>query len=142
MILTQNFHENEFLRSETAESAGIKQNWSSDEHKVNAKFLAHEVLQPIRNFLGQPITITSGYRMTAVNKLVGGSPTSQHLVGQAADFTIKGYVSQYIAQEALLNAISRLKLNYDQLILYPTFTHISYNKDIKKNRKQLIDKRR
>ena len=142
MILTQNFYENEFLRSETADSAGITQRWSTDEHKVNVKFLAHEVLQPLRNFLGQPITITSGYRMAEVNKLVGGSPTSQHLVGQAADFTINGYVSQYIAQEALLNAISRLKLNYDQLILYPTFTHISYNKDIKKNRKQLIDKRK
>jgi uncharacterized protein YcbK (DUF882 family) len=142
MMLTQNFHENEFLRSETAESAGITQRWSSDEHKVNAKFLAHEVLQPLRNFLGQPITITSGYRMAEVNKLVGGSPTSQHLVGQAADFTIKGYVSQYLAQQALLTGIQRLKLTYDQLIFYPNFTHISYNKDIKKNRNQLIDKRK
>lgn len=142
MTFTQNFHETEFLRSETASHAGIKQRWSTDEHKVNAKFLAHEILQPLRNFLGQPIVITSGYRMAEVNKLVGGSPTSQHLVGQAADFTIKGYVSQYLAQESLLVAISRLKLTYDQLIFYPNFTHISYNKDIKKNRKLLIDKRK
>lgn len=51
----------------------------------NLKYLVENALQPIRNRLGFPITINSGYRSPLVNKLVGGSATSQHCRGEAAD---------------------------------------------------------
>lgn len=47
--------------------------------------LIENLLDPIRTALGQPITVSSGYRPTALNKAVGGSKTSNHLYGYAAD---------------------------------------------------------
>jgi len=52
--------------------------------KANLGRLAYEILEPLRNQFG-PILITSGYRSSAVNKAVGGSNTSAHLDGRAAD---------------------------------------------------------
>jgi hypothetical protein len=55
--------------------------------QANAKMLA-ENLQVIRDFLGKPVTVTSGYRPAAKNASVGGSKTSQHLHGEAWDFVV------------------------------------------------------
>ena len=49
--------------------------------------LVEKVLDPLREALGEPIRITSGYRSPELNRLVGGVPTSQHLKGEAADCT-------------------------------------------------------
>jgi hypothetical protein len=51
---------------------------------------AETIMQPIRDHVARPITILSGYRSPALNKAVGGSPTSQHVVAEAGDFTIYG----------------------------------------------------
>lgn len=51
------------------------------------RLLAVLALQPAREALDAPLRITSGYRDAALNRAVGGSPTSQHLVAQAADVT-------------------------------------------------------
>lgn len=48
--------------------------------------LTHAVLQPLRDELGTPVTITSGYRSPQLNSLVGGSKTCQHMRGEAVDF--------------------------------------------------------
>lgn len=48
------------------------------------------LLQCIREHFGKPITITSGYRTAAHNAAVGGSKSSQHLLGRAADFYVEG----------------------------------------------------
>ena len=69
------------------------------------RILCHDILEPIRENIGYPLIVNSGYRSSAVNKSVGGVPTSQHLLGQAADihcsldtkdlyFTIAGMVSK------------------------------------------------
>jgi uncharacterized protein YcbK (DUF882 family) len=52
--------------------------------------LAIEILQPIRDAWGSSIVVTSGFRAVKVNKAVGGSPTSQHCSGSAADLKVGG----------------------------------------------------
>lgn len=94
------------------------------------------VLQPLRDKVGKPIIITSGYRNWQVNKLVGGAvdahgnPISQHCKGQAADFNIKG-----MSIAATIDFIKKSGIEYDQLINeFDKWVHISFNKG--KNRKQ------
>ena len=55
------------------------------------------LLEPIRAKFG-PVRVTSGFRGTSVNKAVGGSPTSQHSKGEAADIQIAGVPSETIAR--------------------------------------------
>ena len=83
-------------------------------------------------------TITSAKRSIADNKAAGGAPNSQHLFGEAID--IKPYGSTPYSR--LLEHIHSYSDNvhvFDQLILYPTFIHISFGK---RNRRQVIDKRK
>lgn len=87
-------------------------------------------LQPIRDLIKKPIIITSGYRNSQVNKLVGGKPNSQHNKGQAVDFIIKGMSPQQIIDKIIASGIE-----YDQLINeHDQWVHISYHKG--NNRKQ------
>ena len=82
-------------------------------------------------------TITSARRTPEQNKACNGSPTSQHLTGEAID--MKPYGSTTYNQ--LLEYIHRYSDDvrvFDQLILYPTFIHISFGA---RNRRQVIDKR-
>lgn len=60
----------------------------------NLKALAVNVLQPVRNHFGAPVVVNSGYRSPAVNAAVGGSKTSDHMHGEAADIEVVG-VSNY-----------------------------------------------
>lgn len=83
------------------------------------------------------ITITSAKRSIPANKAAGGSPNSQHLFGEAID--IKPYGTT--TYSCLLKHIHSFSDNihvFDQLILYPTFIHISFGA---RNRHQVIDKR-
>lgn len=83
-------------------------------------------------------TITSAKRSIAENEAVGGHPHSQHLFGEAID--IKPYGSTTYSR--LLGHIHSYSDNvnvFDQLILYPTFIHISFGE---RNRRQVIDKRK
>lgn len=72
--------------------------------------LCLNVLEPLRSRLG-PVKINSGYRSSAVNRAVGGAPTSQHLAGEAADIEIPGHSNLEVA------AWIRDHLPFDQLIL-------------------------
>ena len=81
-------------------------------------------LQPLRDKLGKPMTITSGYRNSEVNKLVNGAKNSQHMKGQAVDFTVSGHTP---AQ--LVTLIKGYGIEFDQLINeYDSWVHISYVK--------------
>ncbi len=87
-------------------------------------------LQPIRDKIQKPMIITSGFRNSQVNKLVGGVANSQHTKGQAVDFCISGMTIQQI-----IDFIVKSGIEYDQLINeYDSWVHISFVKG--KNRKQ------
>ena len=74
----------ELSRSSTAARLGID-NSPTPAVKKNLEKLINEVLDPLREAWGAPIIVTSGYRSPKLNKAVGGSKTSQHVLGQAAD---------------------------------------------------------
>lgn len=89
-------------------------------------------------FLNAHITITSARRTLEQNKACNGAPNSQHLTGEAID--IKPYGST--SYDQLLNIIHNYSDNvhvFDQLIIYPTFLHVSFSA---RNRHQIVDKRK
>lgn len=85
--LSTHFKLSEFLRSETASARGID-NTPSLEVVSNLQQLCINVLEPLRAYFNTPIVVSSGYRSPALNKAVGGSATSQHMTGEAADLRI------------------------------------------------------
>lgn len=91
--LSTHFKLSEFLRSETASARGID-NTPSIEVVSNLQQLCVNVLEPLRANASPPLgdlgglVISSGYRSPALNKAVGGSTTSQHMTGEAADLRI------------------------------------------------------
>lgn len=101
----------------TTTSTGIS-NIPSWSHVVALRNLAVGTLEPIREILGVPIRITSGYRTPQVNEAVGGVRTSQHLTGEAADFIAVGLPSP-VAMLRLADAVRSGRLRVGQLILYP-----------------------
>ena len=88
--------------------------------RENVKALVSEVLDPVREKLGMPIVVNSGYRCEMHNKDVGGVKNSQHLKGEAADLTCSDLprLKQLIIENG----------KFDQLITYPTFLHVSYKR--------------
>lgn len=78
----------EFTRSSTAKRLKID-NTPSDEVIRNIEYGVQMVLDPLRRMLQTPITITSGYRCSALNKAVGGVSNSWHTKGNAADIRVK-----------------------------------------------------
>ena len=93
MRLTRNFTYEELRRSDVAERRGINNSprTKEEEKRVieNLKALCMEVLQPLRDFLGKPVVISSGYRCAELNKAVGGVRNSQHMKGEAADIHVE-----------------------------------------------------
>lgn len=82
--LTRHFMLSEFTKSSTAEAHGID-NTPSLEVVSNLQYLCREVLEPLREWMNEPIIISSGYRCPKLNKAVGGVSKSQHLTGEACD---------------------------------------------------------
>lgn len=97
----------------------------------SVKALVLNVLQPLRDAWGAPLAINSGYRCPTVNKAVGGVPTSQHTKGEAADVCPFGRNGHGSASEIkrLAKMVIDLGLPFDQVILYPSFVHISHKLD-------------
>ncbi len=87
--LTDNFSLDELTRSARAAELGID-NSPSLTQLANLARLAANVLEPIRAAAGRPVRITSGLRVPALNRAVGGSPRSDHMDGRAADIQIVG----------------------------------------------------
>ncbi len=82
-------------------------------------------MEKVRKVLeSKDILVSSWYRSNALNRVVGGAQTSQHSRGQAVDFRCPGYGTiQRVVQAIMLN---KDMINYDQLILEPTWVHISF----------------
>lgn len=126
----------EFLYSDAANKHQVT-NIPCDEELLavlnNINALVDNVLDPLRAMIARPIIITSGYRCQRVNELVGGSKTSQHLLGKAADFHVQGYTPQ---QMDMIYRTIQMYYDFDQLIFYPSknIIHVSWNGD--KNRQE------
>ena len=89
MNLTRSFTLRELTKSPNALRLGIS-NEPGPNYINNLRLLATHVLQPIRDHFNLPVTVLSGYRGAELNRAVGGTSTSQHLWGQAADIEIQG----------------------------------------------------
>ena len=122
------FDFNEFFKSEVALAVGIN-NVPEDSQKQlvrgNIVLLVDNVLDPIRECVKLPVIITSGYRCSALNDFIGGSDSSQHLVGQAADFTVLSLTARELKKLAFWCSEY---LDFDQMIVYARkrFIHVSY----------------
>ena len=131
MNITKDFTWKEMIYSHTAEIHGVL-NVPEKEERIAIEELVKRLLQPLRLAYGKPIQISSGYRCPALNRLVGGVPSSQHVKGQAADCVIRGNASK------LLGILLAQELPFDQAILYKkrNFLHLSIRPE--KNRRQVI----
>jgi hypothetical protein len=135
MNLTKNFSLIELTSSETAVRKGID-NTPSQEVVNNLKNLCENVMQPLRDWYGKPINITSGYRSPKLNKAIGGSTTSDHCLGCAIDFTLPKEDYQKVFEYIKAN------LPYSQIIWEfgneqaPQWIHVSYRSS--GNRKQSL----
>ena len=115
MKITENFTLEELYRSSEAEKKHLNNVPSAFEIK-QLELLAKTVLQPIRNKCGFPVWVSSGYRSAAVNKAVGGSATSQHCRGQAADIkACKGHTNKELF-DCIKKMVERGEIVVGQLI--------------------------
>ena len=133
-MIKLNFTMSELLKSEVAEKYNIS-NIPDKKSLDNMLILICECLQPIRNYINKSMIISSGYRSPRLNghPLINGSPTSQHVTGQAVDFTVKGLTPKQVIEKVIASGVE-----YDQIINeHNIWTHISYNKG--KNRKQVLE---
>jgi uncharacterized protein YcbK (DUF882 family) len=110
MNLSENFSLREFTLSQTAVRKGIRNN-PTPAHLESLKALCENVLEPIRAHFSKPVKVSSGYRSRALNAAVGGSNSSQHSLGQAADIEIAGVDNRRLAKWIEAN------LPFDQVIL-------------------------
>lgn len=113
MKLTENFNRQEFdCRNGTKVPA---------QYMDNVKELAKN-LQVLRDFIGEPVRVNSGYRTPAYNKSVGGKSASQHLQAKAADITAKSYTPKQLA-DIIKGLIISKKMKQGGVGVYPGFVH-------------------
>lgn len=111
MNLSPNFTLAEMTRSQTAARHGLD-NTPPPAVIEAMRALCVNVLEPLRARVGGPLVINSGYRAPAVNRRVGGSGTSQHTLGEAADIERPGMSNFHLA-----SVIRDSGIPFDQLIL-------------------------
>ena len=115
--------------STTAMKRGID-NTPGDEELASMTCVALRVFEPLREYFGVPIGITSFYRSKALNLAVGGSRTSSHIRGEAMD--LDGDLYRSVTNRELFNYIKD-NLEFDQLIWEfgtddePAWVHVSYS---------------
>ena len=130
MNLTKNFTLAEMVKSDTALRHDMD-NTPGEKEIESLKRLAEKVLQPVRDSYQKGVKVNSGYRAPSVNQKVGGSPTSDHCKGQAADIEIPGVANADLAKWVTEN------LDFTQVILEfytpgvpdSGWVHVSYDPD-------------
>ena len=126
MHLSRHFTLAELTRSQTAERERIPNQPGSGETDLLCA-LCTAVLDPLRDAVGRPIKVNSGYRGPALNRRIGGSTSSQHMQGKAADIQSPG--TQVLE---LFKLVIRLGLPFDQIIYEAQnentkWVHVSHN---------------
>lgn len=126
-IVMRHFTLSEFTRSDTAERYRIE-NTPNESQIRNIECLCALILDPLRDCIGHPICITSGFRTPRLNRVVGGSTTSAHMDGLAADFKVgdKDYLLDW-AWCLLKSPSKEFRARIDQCIYYRDkhFIHVS-----------------
>lgn len=134
MKLGKYFTLDELTASQTATRRGID-NTPTSEAKANLEALVLNILDPLREAIGHPITVSSGYRSPALNKAIGGARNSDHMTGEAADINCPA-----IGIQALFDFIRNSKLPYDQVINeFGSWVHVSFT--IRNRRQALVASR-
>lgn len=117
--MSNSFYLSEFLASQTAERNNIDNTPTpvAFTHLVGS---VDSLWQPVRELLGVPMRITSGYRGEKLNKLVGGQPSSAHQHGYAIDFHAPKFGSTRGIVRFLAGELPKRGIKFDQLIIeYP-----------------------
>lgn len=124
MMLSKNLSLAEAIRSATALRHGIA-NDPTIEHTENLKRIAKHIFQPIRDYLGMPLFVSSGYRSKQLNSLINGSKTSDHMDGNAFDldngdynFAVFNYIKDHLSFNQLI-----WEFGTDQ---NPSWVHVSF----------------
>ena len=122
--LTDHFTLAEMLDSDKAVIKGYTEQFFPSAGVIqNLRLLCENVLEPLREQADRPVNVSSGYRCQRVNAQVGGSFTSQHMTGQAADFKVSG-----LTIPQTIELIRALDLPFDQLINeFGRWVHVSYS---------------
>ncbi len=126
--LSENFSLSEFTKSETAIRKGLD-NTPTLQVIENLQKLVDNIIQPVRDHYGKSVKINSGYRAPEVNASVGGSKTSDHCKGQAADIEIAGVANGDLAKYIVDNyKFTQVILEfYTQGIPDSGWVHVSYD---------------
>lgn len=130
--LTPNFTLDELIASQTAARMGID-NIPSQAMQKNLLLLA-QTLELVRNLLGAPIIVSSGYRSLELNKLIGGTKSSAHCYGLAADFT----APKFGAPLQICKIIAASNIIFDQLIFEGSWVHIGLASSSKPSRREVL----
>jgi zinc D-Ala-D-Ala carboxypeptidase len=130
MQLSANFSLHEMSKSETALRMGFD-NTPTKEAEAHLKLLCDNILQPVRNHYGKGVKINSAYRSPESNAAVGGSKTSDHCRGMAADIEIPGVANADLAEYIKNNyKFTQLILEfYTPGIPDSGWVHVSYDPD-------------
>lgn len=139
----------EFTRSITAAIHGYDNTPPSDAIH-NLEWLCARFLDPLREAIGSPIIISSGYRCRDLNTAVGGSATSYHLLGLAADF----HPLDPEKREEIISRVKEAKEKgerwkvthegeeppcmFNQFIIYPTFFHVAVSPEGSAQKLQIL----
>ena len=113
MQLTENFKLDEFTCRDGSPVP--------DEHLPNVTELCKN-LQILREVLGKPIIVISGYRSPSYNTKIKGAKRSQHLLAKAADIIVPGMTSLEV-RDTIIKLIKEGKMCKGGVGIYPTFTH-------------------
>ena len=128
MQLSENFSLAEMIKSETALRQNLD-NTPGDAEIENLRQLCVNILQPLRDAYGRGIKVNSGFRHPNVNAAVGGSRTSDHCRGQAADIEIPGIpnydLAKYISENFWFTQV--ILEFYTPGIPDSGWVHVSYN---------------
>ena len=124
--LSEHFTLQELCASDVALRKGIDNTPPAD-IVANLTELA-VILERVRELLGVPMHINSGYRSPKLNSVVGGSTTSAHMTGQAADFI----APQFGTPKEIAIEIAASDIPFDQLIMEGTWVHFGIRGDMRR----------
>jgi Peptidase M15 len=122
-LVTRNFYLSEFIVSDIAVRLGIDNTPSASITATLVNVLI-PAMQDVRDIIGKPILVKSGYRCPALNEAVRGAQGSQHMDGHACDFVSPSFGTPSQIASFLVDRMS--EVNFDQLILEGGWVHVSF----------------